>query len=80
MSRRAKIPYNKLAYRCDRFDKLRYKDRKMADDALRRIKTERRFALERGETVIHLERRPYKCPSCRGWHLTKQEERANTIN
>ena len=50
--------------------KIRYRDRLAAKLALARIM--RRDDASRPKS----ERRPYRCPACRGWHLTSEERAA----
>lgn len=51
-------PYERAPY-CR---KVRYRDRVGALTALAK--------LERQDKPDHTEQRPYRCPTCRGWHLT----------
>lgn len=48
--------------------KVRYRDRISAQLAL--------ATLQRQDKHDHTERRAYRCPRCRGWHLTSQRRRA----
>jgi hypothetical protein len=50
--------------------KIRYRDKLAAKLALART------AHKDGSHRPKAERRVYRCPSCRGWHLTSQERAA----
>jgi hypothetical protein len=47
--------------------KRRFKDRKSALMAIERIRT---FGEKRAKTPT----RPYRCPACKGWHLSSEDQ------
>lgn len=60
--------------RCKTTGKVRYRDGHDATLALRTLKTiASRAEAEGGHHRIHVVRK-YKCPHCKGWHLTSQKE------
>lgn len=62
-SRRFETAIRNLPH-CKRSGKVRYRDRRQAVDALQVIQAQRPDG--------HHECRVYRCPHCRGWHLTSQ--------
>jgi hypothetical protein len=55
--------------------KVRFRDRELVTDALRRASLSRGQAFEYGVTSRRREVRYYECPYCRGFHLTSQQLR-----
>ena len=53
-------------------DKVRFRDKREAQDALHRAVAARHLQETEGHTSRRQERRMYLCESCGGWHLTSQ--------
>ena len=64
--------HNPKLARCPKAGKRRFRDQHEAVRALHRAAVARQYAAaDESETNRH-ECRAYRCPSCRGWHLTSQ--------
>jgi hypothetical protein len=59
--------------RCSASQKVRFRDKREALEAVHAAGTSRRFAEADGVVSARQERRTYHCSSCRGWHLTSRE-------
>ena len=55
---------------CRATNKVRFPDSRAAVEALHRAKTIRYFAELDATTTRRRECRHYRCPECKGWHLT----------
>jgi len=70
-SNRPVIKFSKLKGRCSS-NKLRYKDRRMAVDALHHSQNIAALAIEMTGETKRKETRIYKCPECAGFHLSSK--------
>lgn len=70
-------PARRHLSRCPNCNKVRFRDKQEALDAVHAAVTNRRFAEVDGSSTARQERRAYPCSSCHGWHLTSQESRGD---
>jgi hypothetical protein len=78
MSRRSAHGYHKFP-KCPETGKVRFRERKDANLALRRAFHVRAGQRSRGERVTRLECTAYRCEKCRGWHISTQSLRLQPI-
>jgi len=69
---RGKYHKTKFAQKAICSKKIRYRDRKEALEALHRIEVTRSYKIHDGLDSYRRESRAYKCPDCRGAHLTSK--------
>lgn len=65
-------PPRRRLRQCEATEKVRFRDKREAQDALHRAVAARQLQEAEGHTCRRQERRMYLCESCGGWHLTSQ--------
>ena len=57
-----------------KIDKIRYKDKRMAVDALHKLQNIGKFETEKYGATNRHEDHAYKCDRCKGWHTTSKKD------